>query len=66
LIITLIITLIYFIFTSGGASSSSSRLHLLSSPAFIQLLLWIIVFTLFQAALIFIGHMTNEMMESHG
>jgi hypothetical protein len=64
-IITLLITMVYFIFTSS-ASTSSSRLDILASPASIQLLLWVIVFTLFQAALIFMGHMTNEMMGSHG
>jgi hypothetical protein len=46
--------------------SSGSSLDLLSSPAFFQLLLFIAVFTIVQAVVIFIGHMTNTALESHG
>lgn len=62
LICTLIATMFYFVFFSKELSIDD----LLSSPAFFALLLWVIVFTLTQAAQIFLGHLTNKTMESHG
>lgn len=67
LIVTLVVSLLYIIVTSPHpSSSSSSRLDAISSPGFIQLILWIVVFTLFQAGMIALGHFTNKTMESHG
>ena len=63
LICTLIATIFYFVFFSKELSIDD----LLSSPAFFALLLWVVVFTLTQAAAqIFLGHLTNKTMESHG
>ena len=47
-------------------ASSSARIDNATLPGFIQLILWIVVFTLFEAAMIALGHFTNKTMESHG
>jgi hypothetical protein len=65
LLLTLVLGMIYSII-SHSASSSNSSINLFASPAFIQFLLFITVFTIFQALVIFIGHLTNKTLESHG
>lgn len=44
---------------------AEKREDVIKSAPFFQIVLWIIVFTSFQAVIVMMGHLTNKTRESH-
>mmetsp|Transcript_766 Transcript_766/g.1273 ORF Transcript_766/g.1273 Transcript_766/m.1273 type:complete len:587 (-) Transcript_766:111-1871(-) len=59
-VFSLLLGLLYFVI------SAEERKQVIYSSEFIQLVMWIVVFSTLQAAIIMLGHLTNSSMHTHG